>query len=346
MVGHFWLGMMIVFVAGLFNGSFTLPMKYSRAWSWENIWSVYAVVALLALPWLLAFGLVPNVSQVYRSLGWHAFLYPALFGFLWGVAQMTFGLSINAIGMAVSFAIVSGLVCLTGSLVPILAFNPADLFHAAGLVMLAGMPVLLGGLILYGKAGTLRSKDQSATEPAASRTGMSFKVGLALAIFTGVLGSAWNLGFVFSGETLRRAMQLGATPATATYAAWAIILSGGLLPNLLYPVYLMCRRGTWRSFRQGNWLKELGLGVAMAVVWLSAILTYGVGTTYVGKFGTSLGFTLYIAATILASSSWGAATGEWKGTSARTRRLLVAGLATVLASVLILNLGGLFPSSR
>jgi L-rhamnose-H+ transport protein len=159
MAEHFWLGMLIVFIAGLLNGSFTLPMKYSRAWAWENVWSVYAVVALLALPWILAVGLVPNLSEVYGSLGWHAFLYPALFGFLWGVAQMTFGLSINAVGMAVAFAIVSGIVCLTGSLVPILAFSPADLFRPAGLMMLVSMPVLLCGLALYAKAGTLRSRE-------------------------------------------------------------------------------------------------------------------------------------------------------------------------------------------
>jgi L-rhamnose-H+ transport protein len=346
MVEHFWLGMMLVFLAGLLNGSFSLPMKYSRAWAWENIWIVYAVVALLALPWMLAFGLVPNLSAVYRSLGWQAFLYPALFGLLWGLAQMTFGLSINAIGMAVSFAIVSGLVCLTGSLIPIIAFHPTDLFRAAGLTILAGMPVLLGGLVLYAKAGTLRSKDQGSSPAGASRIGMSFKVGLVLAIFTGVFGSAWNLGFAFSGETLSHAVLHGATPVTATYAAWAVILSGGLLPNLLYPTYLLSRRGTWSSFRQGNSLKELGLGVAMAILWLSAIVTYGIGATYVGKFGTSLGFTLYIASTILASSGWGIATGEWKGTSSRTRKLLVLGVATVLVSVLILNLGGLCASSR
>ena len=346
MAEHFWLGMLIVFGAGLLNGSFTLPMKYSRAWAWENIWSVYAVVALLVLPWMLAGGLVPNLAQAYGSLGWRAFLYPALFGFLWGIAQMTFGLSISAVGMAVAFAIVSGLVCLTGSLIPILAFNPSDLFRPVGLLMLVSMPVLLFGLALYAKAGTRRQKEQSGSQPGAPAAGMSFKAGLALCLFTGVLGSAWNLGFTFSGDTLRRTIQFGASPVTATYAAWAVVLAGGFLPNFLYPVYLLWRRQSWRSFGQGNWLKELGLGVAMALLWLTAIVSYGIGATYVGKYGTSLGFTLYIAATILSSSTLGIATKEWKGTSSGTRKLLAAGVAAILVSVLILNLGGLFPGSR
>lgn len=73
MAEHFWLGMLIVFVSGFLNGSFTLPMKYSRAWAWENIWSVYLLVPLLVLPWILAVGFVPNLLQVYCGLGWYAF---------------------------------------------------------------------------------------------------------------------------------------------------------------------------------------------------------------------------------------------------------------------------------
>jgi type II secretory pathway component PulM len=34
--------------------------------------------------------------------------------------------------------------------------------------------------------------------------------------------------------------------------------------------------------------------------------------------------------------------GEWKGTSTRTRRLLIAAVAFILIAVIVLNLGGLF----
>jgi L-rhamnose-H+ transport protein len=80
----------------------------------------------------------------------------------------------------------------------------------------------------------------------------------------------------------------------------------------------------------------------MAFLWLGAILSYGIGATFVGKYGTSVGFTLYIATSILASNAIGALTGEWKGSSARTRKLLAAGIFMILASVAILNLGAVF----
>jgi L-rhamnose-H+ transport protein len=342
MAEHFWLGISIVFAAGILNGSFTLPMKYTRSWVWENIWSVYSVSALLVLPWVIAISFVPKVWQVYHGLNWHAVVYPALFGLLWGIAQTTFGLSINGVGMAMAFAIVCGLVCLTGSLIPILAFHPADLFQPLGLMMLLSLPALLLGLVFYGKAGRQRENEQHGSPPVAKREGTSFKTGLALCIFTGIFGSAWNLGFVFSGDTLRKSIQFGASPSTATYAAWALVLSGGFLPNILYPAGLLWRRRTWPLFGKAHWPRELALGLMMAFLWLGAILSYGIGATFVGKYGTSVGFTLYIATSILASNAIGALTGEWKGSSSRTRKLLAAGISMILASVAILNLGAVF----
>jgi hypothetical protein len=64
--------------------------------------------------------------------------------------------------------------------------------------------------------------------------------------------------------------------------------------------------------------------------------------TLVGQYGTSIGFTLFIAAQILASSILGILTGEWKATSPRTRRGLAGALVVTLISVIVLNLGGLF----
>jgi L-rhamnose-H+ transport protein len=83
-------------------------------------------------------------------------------------------------------------------------------------------------------------------------------------------------------------------------------------------------------------------GLGMALLWLFGIIGYGIGATFVGEYGTSVGFTLFIAAPIVASSSLGLVTGEWKGTSLRTRRELAGAVAITLIAVVVLNLGGLF----
>ena len=150
MTDHFWLGMAVIFISGGLNGSFPLPMKYTRQWKWENTWLVFAAAALLIIPWLLAASFVPHLGDVYGGLPVRALLAPLIFGFLWGIAQVTFGLSIRAIGMAVAFAVVQGLQTPVGSLTPLLVFHPAALFRPRGLLLLASLPVLVLATLLGG----------------------------------------------------------------------------------------------------------------------------------------------------------------------------------------------------
>jgi L-rhamnose-H+ transport protein len=300
---------------------------------------------LLIVPWLLAAGFVPHLKDVYCGVASRALLAPLIFGFLWGIAQVTFGLGISAVGMALAFAVVAGLSCLTGSLVPLLVLHPADLLRPRGILLLISMPILFAGLVLYGMAGHRREKEQKPAGSAASAAGvaaMTFMTGLAICIFTGIFGSNINLGFAFSGPILERAVALGAIPVTSTYASWALVLGAGFIPNLAYCFLLLFRNGTWPLFLKPGGARETGLAVAMGLLWLSGMVGYGIGATLVGKYGTSLGYTLFITAMILSSNFLGILTGEWRATSFATRRVLAAAVVVILISVLVLNLGGLY----
>jgi len=342
MSDHFWLGMAVIFVSGALNGSFALPMKFTRHWKWENTWLVFAASALLIIPWLLAAGFVPHLEDVYRGVPTRALLAPLVFGFLWGIAQVTFGLGISAVGMALAFAVVAGLSCLSGALVPLLVLNPADLLRPRGILLLISMPILFAGLVLYGMAGRRREKEQSPLGSTAGAAAMTFTTGLAICIFTGIFGSNINLGFAFSGQILEKAVTLGAIPVTSTYASWALVLGAGFIPNLLYCFLLLFRNGTWPLFLKPGWARETSLAIAMGLLWLSGMVGYGIGATLVGKYGTSLGYTLFITAMILSSNFLGILMGEWKATSPPTRKVLAAAVVVILISVIVLNLGGLY----
>jgi L-rhamnose-H+ transport protein len=341
MSDHFWLGMAVIFIGGALNGSFALPMKYTRQWKWENNWLVFAATALLVIPWILAAAFVPHLGDVYRGVSTRALLAPLIFGFLWGITQVTFGLGIAAVGMALAFSVVSGLACLFGSLIPLLVLIPADLFRPRGILLLVSMPILFFGLTLYGMAGRRREKEQPPAV-AGSTVAMSFMAGLAICIFTGIVGSNINLGFAFSGPVQHEAAALGASPLTSTYAAWALVLGAGFIPNLLYCCMLLFRNRSWSLFFKPGWARETGLAIAMALLWFTGMIGYGIGATLVGKYGTSIGYALLAMATVLSSNMFGILAGEWKATSPRTRRLLTAAVVAILISVLVLNLGGLF----
>ena len=342
MANHFWFGMAVILVSGALNAAFALPMKRSRSWKWENLWLIFSVVGIFMVPWALAFGLVPGLPQVFAEVTRQALLLPMVFGLLWGFAQVTFGLSLRMVDVALTFAVVSALASLSGSLVPLLVFHPEDLFRPRGLLLLLSIPFLMVGLIFYAYAGRRREKEQASPEAESLAAKSSFATGMALCIFTGIFGSSYNLGFAFGGEVIRASLQHGAGPLTSTYAVWALVLGAGFIPNLVYCIYLLVKNRTGKLFAQSGWPREAVLAVGMALLWATAVLGYGIGATLVGAEGTSMGYMLFTAASILFANAFGLLADEWKDTSARTKRSLAAALAFILIAVIVLNLGGLF----
>ena len=319
-----------------------MPMKLSRTWKWENLWLVFSVVGIFMVPWALAFGLVPGLLRVFAEVTPRALFLPLIFGLLWGFAQVTFGVSFRIVGVALSFAVVSALCSLSGSLVPMLVFHPQDIFRPRGLLLLLSIPFLLIGLVFYAYAGRRREKEQADPNASSSSPKSSFATGLALCIFTGIFGSSYNLGFAFGGDVIRVSQQHGAGHMTSTYPVWALVLGAGFIPNLVYCVYLLVKNGTANLFTRRGSTREAVLALAMAATWITAVLGYGIGATLVGADGTSVGYMLFVAASILFANAYGLMAGEWKGTSPRTRRFLIAAVAFILVAVIVLNLGGLF----
>jgi len=342
MNNQFWLGMAVILVSGALNGGFALPMKLSRSWKWENLWLVFSIVGILIVPWVLAFVLVPGLMQVYAGVPPRALVLPLLFGLLWGFAQVTFGLSLRMVGVALTFAVVSGLASLSGSLVPLLVFHPDDLFRPRGLLLLLSIPFLLVGLIFYAYAGRRREKEQADPNAGSSSAKSNFATGMVLCIFTGIFGSSYNVGFAFGGDVKLASVAHGAGPLTSTYAVWALVLGAGFIPNLVYSVYLLVRNRTAILFARRGSAREAVLALAMALAWVTAVLSYGMGATLVGAEGTSVGYMLFIAASILFANAFGLMAGEWKGASARTRWFLFTAVAFILMAVIVVNLGGLF----
>lgn len=254
MTRNFFFGMGIIFLSGISNGSFAWPMKYTGRWHWENIWLFFTFLALFVMPLLLSVGFVPQLWKLYANIPLKEFLPAVIFGFLWGIAQVTFGLGIAAVGMALAVAVVIGLTGLLGSLIPMLVLYPSDLVRPRGISLLASIPILIVALVLYGMAGLSREKEQESRNGRPVARKMSFAAGLAICVFTGVLGSMLNFGFAFSGPILLHSVQLGADQLSSTYAVWAVVLPAGFVPNILYCCYLLVRNRTWSLYRSQGWL--------------------------------------------------------------------------------------------
>ena len=171
-------------------------MKLSRTWNWENSWLVYATLALLLIPVALVLWAIPDPIAFYAAIPLRTLLPSLLFGFGWGIAQVTFGLSIARAGMAMAFAIVVGLSSLLGSAIPLAVFHPGDLASRPGAVLLASAVLLFAGLAVYVDADRKRGASAGAT---ASARGV-FLGGVLLCVFTGCFGSMIKYGLCFWGR--------------------------------------------------------------------------------------------------------------------------------------------------
>src|SRR5438874_176835 len=101
-------GILLALLAGILNGSFATPTKYAARWKWENLWAIWAVVAFFVVPWSLAILTVPHLLAVYEGASAHTLLSVIGFGAGYGIAAVCFGLGVEAIGIALNFAIALG----------------------------------------------------------------------------------------------------------------------------------------------------------------------------------------------------------------------------------------------
>jgi L-rhamnose-H+ transport protein len=238
-----WIGIALVLLGGAMTGSFTLPMKIMRRWEWENTWLIYSVVGLLLLPWIAAFATCPSLTGALAATSAGTLSLTAFFGFGWGVANVLFGLSVALIGMALTFAFVSGMSAAFGSLLPLILLTPERMGTKGAYMILLGVALTVSGVASLGKAGRMREKvRQSAGSP------QSMRIGLLLCVVSGLLAPMLNFGFVFGAPIAANAVKMGATQGNASNAIWAISLFGGFIANGGYAAFKLFRSGAWARY--------------------------------------------------------------------------------------------------
>ena len=96
------IGLLIIALGSFCQSSSYVPIKKVRDWSWESFWLVQGVFAWLVFPLLGAMLAVPSghtLIEAYSANPTDALL-AVLFGVLWGVGGLTFGLSMRYLGVA------------------------------------------------------------------------------------------------------------------------------------------------------------------------------------------------------------------------------------------------------
>jgi L-rhamnose-H+ transport protein len=323
-------GVLLALLAGVLNGSFAAPTKYATRWKWENLWAIWATVAFFVVPWSLAIMTVPHLFSVYQNASTPTLLSVIGFGAGYGIAAICFGLGVEAIGIALNFAIALGISTALGSLVPLIALHPEQIFTKKGFTVEAGIAIILLGIITCAVAG--RAKEQQLRANTVSPNPARYKAGLAFAIIAGIGSPLVNFGLAFGGPLLAGAAAQGASAATQSNVIWPPLLTATLVPYLAYCSYLWRKNNSLRLFALPGTGSYWWLGALMGVLWMSSIAIFGAASAAMAEMGPVLGWPLFMSSIIIVSNVWGFATGEWRGVQPRT-------LSIVLVGMLLLILG-------
>lgn len=338
------IGILLIAIGSLGAASFYVPFKKVKIWSWESYWLSQGVAAWLIAPILFAWltlpkgQLFPILSEAPASAKWLALL----FGALWGVGGLTFGLSIRYLGVALGQSIALGLCAVFGTLIPPIIAGENLFGSTAGILTLIGVSVCVAGIAIIGYAGALKNKGLTEEEKRSAIKEFALKKGLLIAVFAGLMSACFNFGFEAAKPIEKIALEKGTDPLFLKNASLVFILLGGFISNLLYCGYLNIKNKTYKDYTTVSGsvlLNNLFFTFLAGLLWFLQFHFYGMGSSKLPPEMAVFGWSILMALNIAISNIWGIFLKEWKGASTKTIIILVVGISILILSTFVVNLG-------
>lgn len=223
------IGLLIIAVGSFGQSSSYVPIKKVKSWSWESFWLVQGIFAWLVFPLLGAFLAVPTGHSLGELYSEGIPFMSVLYGVLWGVGGLTFGLSMRYLGVALGQSISLGTCAAFGTLLPAL-FAGTNLFRGEGLVLLAGVCITLAGIAVIGYAGSLKARNMSDEEKQKAIRDFAFTKGISVALLAGMMSACFSLGLEAGAEVQQTALALGASDLFALNPVILLVTLGGFAP--------------------------------------------------------------------------------------------------------------------
>jgi L-rhamnose-H+ transport protein len=365
------VGVIYHWIGGLASASNFIPFRPIKRWSWEIYWIIQGFAAWIVAPLVLAALLVPHLSTVLHTASSTILWRAAIWGALWGIGGLTFGLSIRYLGIALGYAIALGFCTAFGTLMPpIFSGQIVAISHqTGGRVILLGVAVCMAAIAVNGLAGYSKEREVPAEEKAAlGERDYSFGRGLAVAIFAGIMSSCFAYGLAAGKEIalIARAdlRSNGRADLWQNLPVLVVVLWGGFFTNFLWSAFLIIRNRSIAQFFGAPGTNPMGdssataeppldadgrlrprvlvinylLASAAGVIWYFQFFFYSMGQTLMGKYDFS-SWTLHMASIIIFATLWGIALKEWHDTSRRTKLLVTCGLFLLIASTVVVGYG-------
>lgn len=333
MQSSIFLGLLIIAVGAFCQSSSYVPINKIKKWSWESYWLIQGVFAWLVFPLLGALLAVPSghsLFEIYAQYPKESLL-TIVFGVLWGVGGLTFGLSMRYLGVALGQSIALGTCAGLGAILGPLFTGQADTLTSAVWI---GVVVTIVGIAIIGIAGGMKSASLPEEEKKKAVKDFNFGKGMVIALLCGFMSACFNIGLNF-GAPIRWAETkeiFAALPATF------LVTIGGFITNAAYCLYQNAKNKTFSDYRQWSlWGNNIIFCAIAGLLWYSQFFGLSLGKGFLTDFPVLITFSwcILMALNVTFSNVWGIILKEWKGCSRKTITVLVGGLAVLIFSTFL-----------
>ena len=335
------IGLIIIAIGAFCQSSCYVPINKIKDWSWESYWIVQGVFAWLLLPLLGALLAVPaghSLFELFTAEQSFNIWMTILFGVLWGVGGLTFGLSMRylgvALGQSIALGTCAGLGTIMGPVLLNIFFPEQDPLSKLTFSVILGVVVTLVGIAIIGVAGSMKSAGLSEEEKKAAVKDFNFPKGLTIALLAGFMSGCFNVGLTFGADIKFAETQemFAALPATF------LVTLGGFVTNAIYCFYQNQKNKTWGDYKKGSvWGNNVVFCLLAGALWYSQFFGLSLGQSFFEKGGTMfvLSFCILMALNVVFSNVWGTILKEWKGCSGKTISVLIAGIVVLIISTFL-----------
>lgn len=337
-------GIIFAIIAGILNGTFTLPMRFLGRWSWENVWALFIVVCCVAMPVFFVWATIPGFASVLAASPLHSIVVATVTGFAWGFGAIMFGQGVSAIGISMGNTLVLAISASFGSLIPILVLAPARLGHPQGRMIVVGTLIGILGIVSCGYAGFLKERSQKQAEDGmkAARGEMvgqarPFRAGLLLCIGAGLLSAVFNIGYSAAQGIIQTAERFGYSGFASSNLIWLLMLVSGAVANLVFCGYLFSKNGSWHKYALPGSAPLYLLVIAMGLMWGGNTFLYGFSAPRLGKLGPAIGWPVLLIVGLITANFWGFISGEWRSARRKDLGWMFSGLIVLLIAIAVLG---------
>lgn len=334
----FYLGLLIIAIGAFCQSSCYVPINKIKDWSWESYWIIQGGFAWLIFPLIGALLAVPSghsIWELFSEAPSFNIWMTLLFGVLWGVGGLTFGLSMRYLGVALGQSIALGTCAALGTIMgPVLLnifFPENDPLSKLTSAVIIGVVVTLIGIAVIGVAGAMKASSLSEEEKKEAVKDFNFPKGLLIALLAGFMSGCFNVGLEF-GKDINFA---DTDPMFKTLPATLLVTIGGFVTNAVYCFWQNQKNKTWSDYAKGNvWFNNALFCALAGILWYSQFFGLSLGRSFFEQGGTldTLAFCILMALNVTFSNVWGIILKEWKGCSNKTIVVLIIGIIILVVS--------------